>query len=253
MVRRYVRTRARSLVLLSLVVLSLSVVSASTDVQTGLGGNEPTTAAVNPLSPNNVVVARGLSVALSIDFGRTFPTIVGASTTPPVYGTIASWGSCGDASIAFDSQGRLFFSYLLCGNDAGGNRVDISGFVQQLNPTTGAFIGTAVEVTGAGALNSDDKTWIAADATPGSPFADNLYVIWTRLNGGSRVMVSRSTDGGVNWSAPAQVDGGEGFVWPAHINVAPNGDVYATYHADTCDSDTGPMYVLRIRTIGWNW
>ena len=58
-------------------------------------------------------------------------------------------------------------------------------------------------------------------------------------------MVSRSTDGGLNWSAPAQVDGGEGFVWPAHINVAPNGDVYATYHADTCDSDTGPMFVLR--------
>ena len=116
--------------------------------------------------------------------------------------------------------------------------------VQQLNPTTGAFIGNAVEVTG-GTIDSDDKTWISADATPGSPFADNLYVIWTRLTSGSQVMFVRSTDGGLNWSAPTQVDGGEGFVWPAHINVAPNGDVYATYHADTCDSDTGPMYVLR--------
>ena len=174
MVRRYVRTRPWSITLLSAMMLSLTVVSASTDVQTGLNGNEPTTAAVNPLSPNNVVVARGLNVAISTDFGRTFPTIVGAATNPPVYGTIASWGSCGDASIAFDSQGQLFFSYLLCGNNAGGTRVDISGFVQQLNPTTGAFIGAAVEVTGAGQLHSDDKTWIAADATPGSPFADNL-------------------------------------------------------------------------------
>ncbi|HEX8029693.1 MAG TPA: Ig-like domain-containing protein, partial [Vicinamibacterales bacterium] len=172
--------------------------------------------------------------------------IVAAATNPPVYGTIAAWASCGDASVAFDSQGRLFFSYLLCGNDAGGNRVDISGFVQQINSATGAFVGNAVEVTGAGALNSDDKTWIAADAAPGSPFADNLYVIWTRLNGGSQIMVTRSTDGGLNWSAPAQVNaGGEGFVWPPHINVAPNGDVYATYHSDTCGSATAQMFVLR--------
>ena len=69
-----------------------------------------------------------------------------------MYGTIATWGGCGDASVTFDSQGRLFFSYLLCGNDAGGNRVDISAFVQQINPTTGAAIGNPVEVPG-GALN----------------------------------------------------------------------------------------------------
>jgi len=247
MVSRYLRTRPPSVAILGIALLSLTVVSASTDVQTGLNGNEPTTAAVNPLSPSNIAVARGLSVRLSTDFGVTFPTIFAASTNPPVYGTIATWSACGDASVTFDSQGRLFFSYLLCGNDNAvpSNRVDISGFVQQINPTTGVAIGNAVEVTGAGALNSDDKTWIAADATPGSPFVDNLYVIWTRLNGGSRVMFVRSTDGGLNWSAPTQVDAGEGFVWPAHINVAPNGDVYATYHADTCDSDTGPMYVLR--------
>ena len=51
MVRRYVRTRPRSVAMLGIVLLSLTVVSASTDVQTGLNGNEPTTAAVNPLMP----------------------------------------------------------------------------------------------------------------------------------------------------------------------------------------------------------
>lgn len=173
MVSRYLRTRPPSVAILGIALLSLTVVSASTDVQTGLNGNEPTTAAVNPLSPSNIAVARGLSVRLSTDFGVTFPTIFAASTNPPVYGTIATWSACGDASVTFDSQGRLFFSYLLCGNDNAvpSNRVDISGFVQQINPTTGVAIGNAVEVTGAGALNSDDKTWIAADATPGSPFA----------------------------------------------------------------------------------
>ena len=247
MSRRYVRTRPRSIALLMIVALSLTVVSASNDVQTGLNGNEPTTAAVNPLSPSNIAVARGLSVALSTNFGVTFPTIVAAPTNPPVYGTIATWSACGDASLTFDSQGRLFFSYLLCGNDNAvpANRVDISGFVQQINPTTGALIGNPVELAGA-TIDSDDKTWIVADATPGSPFADNLYVIWTRLTGASQIMFVRSTDGGLNWSAPTQLNaGGEGFVWPPHINVAPNGDVYATYHGDTCGSATAQMFVLR--------
>jgi hypothetical protein len=231
----------------SIAALCLTVASASNDVRTGLNGNEPTTAAVNPLSPNNIAVARGLGVAISTDFGVTFPTTVAAPTNPPVYGTIATWSGCGDASVAFDSQGRLFFSYLLCGNDNAvpPNRVDISGFVQQINPTTGALIGNPVEVTGAGALNSDDKTWIAADSNPSSPFRDNLYVVWTRLGSPSHVMFTRSTDGGLNWSAPSQLDNSEGFVWPSHVAVAPNGDVYATYHGNTCGSATAQMFVLR--------
>lgn len=223
--------------------------NAGQDVQTGLGGNEPTTAAVNPRSPNIVAVARGLTVAISSDFGRTFPTTANMPQTapnPPVYGTIATWNFCGDASVTFDSQGRLFMAYLLCGNDNTGTRVDISSFVQQVNATTGALVGNPVEVTGAGALNNDDKEWIVADANLDSPFRDNLYVVWTRLAAPSQVMFSRSTDSGVNWSAPQQVNAaGENFVWPTHIAVAPNGDLYITYHGDTCGAATAPMFVLR--------
>lgn len=222
---------------------------AGTDVQTGLGGNEPTTAAVNPRSPNVIAVARGLTVAISSDFGRTFPVTANMPQTapnPPVYGTIASWGGCGDASLTFDSQGRLFVSYLLCGNDSTPTRVDISSFVQQVNPATGALIGNPIEVTGAGALNNDDKEWIAADANPDSPFRDNLYVVWSRLASPSQVMFSRSTDSGANWSAPTAISaGGENFVWPTHIAVAQNGDVYITYHGDTCGAAGASMFVLR--------
>jgi len=225
---------------------------AGTDVQTGLGGNEPTTAAVNPRSPNVIAVARGLSVAISTDFGRTFPTVAnmpqGGGGVPATYGTIATWNFCGDGSVAFDSQGRLFMTYLLCGNDntvPTPNRVDISSFVQQINPATGALVGNPVEVTGANTLNNDDKEWIGADANPDSPFRDNLYVVWSRLNT-SQIMFSRSTDGGLNWSAPTAISAaGEGFVWPSHVAVAPNGDVYVTYHGDTCGAATAQMFVLR--------
>lgn len=245
---RFLRS-AVTLLTLTMVALSPTGAAAATDVRTGLGGNEPTTAAVNPLSPNVIAVARGLTVAISTDFGVTFPTTVAAPSNPPVYGTIASWSGCGDASVTFDSQGRLFFSYLLCGNDAGGNRVDISAFVVQINATTGAVVGNTVEVSG-GAINSDDKEWIVADANPASAFRDNLYVVWTRLDGPSQVMFTRSTDGGLNWSAPSQLDNSEGFVWPSHIAVAPNGDLYVTYHSDTCGSATAQMYVLRDTTGG---
>ena len=248
------------LTVLVIAVLLPSAASAGTDIDTLLGGNEPTTAAVNPRSPNIIAVARGLTVAISTDFGRTFPTTVNmpqAAPNPPVYGTIATWNFCGDPSVAFDSQGRLFMTYLLCGNNnaAPPVRVDISSFVQQINMTPGPNFGTLngmpnpVEVTGANALNMDDKEWIAADANLDSPFRDNLYVVWTRLAVGatpSQVMFSRSTNNGVTWSAPTQISAaGEGFVWPSHIAVAQNGDVYITYHGDTCNSATPSMFVLR--------
>ena len=243
---RLLAAAVRGAIAVAFVIVSPTLALTANDVRTGLFGNEPTTAAVNPLSPNVVAVARGLTVAISTDFGVTFPTTVTATTNVPVYGTIASWSGCGDPSVTFDSQGRLFFSYLLCGNDSSvpANRVDISAFVQQINTTTGTTVGNPVEVSG-GAINFDDKEWIVADSNPSSPFRDNLYVIWTRLDGPSQVMFTRSTNGGVTWSAPSAIDGGEGFVWPSHIAVAPNGDVYATYHSDTCGSATAPMFVLR--------
>ena len=245
------------LTVLAMAVLLPSAAFAGTDIDTLLGGNEPTTAAVNPRSPNIIAVARGLTAAISTDFGRSFPTTVTmpqAAPNPPVYGTIATWNFCGDASVAFDSQGRLFMTYLLCGNNnaAPPVRVDVSAFVQQINMTPGPNFGTLngmpnpVEVTGANALNNDDKEWIAADANPDSPFRDNLYVVWTRLGTPNQVMFSRSTDSGANWSAPTQINAaGEGFVWPSHIAVAQNGDVYITYHSDTCNGATPPMFVLR--------
>ena len=70
--------RSAALVVAAFTIVTISPPGAfaSTDRPTGLGGNEPTTAAVNPLSPNIVAVARGLTVAISTDFGVTFPTTV---------------------------------------------------------------------------------------------------------------------------------------------------------------------------------
>jgi hypothetical protein len=255
-------TRFVLALLASLTIASIfpSASHAGTDVPTQLGGNEPTTAAVNPRSPNIIAVARGLTVAISTDFGRTFPAAatVGMPTNPPTFGGVNAWQSCGDPSVTFDSQGRLFMSYLLCGNDnaAPPNRLGIAVYVQQIqvqvnaatNVATVTTVGAPSLVSGNAAINNDDKEWIVADANPDSPFRDNLYVVWTRLNT-SQVVFSRSTNQGANWSGATAISAaGEGFVWPSHIAAAQNGDVYVTYHTHTCEAGTeatARMNVLR--------
>src|SRR5206468_10073958 len=37
----------------------------------------------------------------------------------------------------------------------------------------------------------------------------------------------------------------EGFVWPSHVAVAQNGDVYVSYHGDTCGAATAQTFILR--------
>ena len=209
---------------------------------------EPDTAAVNPLNPQNIAVAAGTRLRISTDFGLTFPIQV--NPVVPA-GLPAGYGFCGDDSLAFDSQGRLFWSYLICADfDSDGTRDDLSAVVAQVNPNNGTIVGSADVTPG---NNSDDKNWIAADANPSSPYRDNLYVVWTRFGTPRQVMFSRSTDSGVTWSAPTAVSvATEGFVWPSHVAAAPNGDVYVSYHTDTCNSPTADMVVLRDGSGGTN-
>jgi hypothetical protein len=211
---------------------------AGTDVPPGQTGFEPHVAAVNPRNPSQVAVMRGCQVRISTDFGQTFPIV--RNTT---------LGCNGDPSIAWDSQGRLFVTHL----DRIGAGNELSVFAGQVpdTTTTGTLTYTPVQVSTINTFD-DDKQWLVADSDPNSPFADNLYLVWTEFTGATRVMFSRSVDGGVNWSAPAQVSqGGEGFVWPSHAAVGSNGDVYLAYHTDTCGAaNSGTIQLLRDGTGG---
>ena len=70
-----------------------------------LGGRNEPAIAVNPLDPTNVVVARLFAIRVSTDSGTTFS----AATPAPVP---ATHSQAGDPSLAFDNQGRLFWTYL---------------------------------------------------------------------------------------------------------------------------------------------
>jgi hypothetical protein len=213
------------------IVIATSGVMAGTDVAPGQTGFEPNNAAVNPRNPAQVAVMRGCQVRLSNDYGQTWPII--RNTTIAVCN--------GDPSMAFDSQGRLFVSHL--SNTPG----ELSVFAGQIadTTTTGTQNYTPIQVSTVDG-NADDKQWLAADANPTSPFRDNLYLVWSQGPAipctfpGCSVQFSRSTNSGGAWSAPQTISAnGEGFVWPAHIAVAHNGDVYVAYHTATCGAATG--------------
>jgi Bacterial Ig-like domain len=201
--------------------------SAGTDVTTGLGGNEPHAAVVNPRNPSQVAVGQFCTVAISNDFGRTFPITRSANPCS---------GFGGDISLAYDSQGRLFVAYLA----QQGADNELTVMAGQVTDTTtlggGTFNAVAVSADDGG---NDDKDWIAADANPDSPYRDNLYITWTDL-GASDIKFSRSLNQGGTWSAQQTVSaGGEGFTWPSDVAVGPNGDVYVAYHTDACTGGNG--------------
>lgn len=204
--------------------------------------NEPTIA-INPLDASNIAVADLFFSRVSTDNGASFS----APVLAPVPVTHVQ---AGDPSLAFDSQGRLFWTYL--GRRTDNNLWDV--FMSQLNPATGAIVSGPINVSaGAGlpasAGNSNDKEWLTADRTPGSPFQDRLYVVWSQL---LTIHATFSSDQGLTWSPALTLSAGtEGFVWPVHNAVAANGDVYIAYHSQTGfvggapDGTSGQVFVLR--------
>ena len=73
----------------------------------------------------------------------------------------------------------------------------------------------------------DDRPSIAVDNDPTSPFYGNTYVSWNDFNIGSGALVfSRSTDGGVTWSAEQIISNTANFLRNTQLAVQPaNGQV----------------------------
>lgn len=232
------------------------VVAFSPGTDTSLCMSWEPTITVNPGNPRMIAVAQFTTIQVSFDGGATFPASVSAPATNPG----------GDPSLAFDSQGRLFLTYL-CSPGAGRD-VCISGYTCNAGTSTCALLAGAWPVNlaaaaGIGGFNAD-KEWLAADSNAASAFADRLYVVWTRLDTNPWSIWTTWSDDGQNWSAAQQLSANdEGTVWPSHIAVGPNGAVYAAWHSqtgfldaaggDAPDGVTGQTVLRRSDNGGVNW
>jgi hypothetical protein len=88
-----------------------------------------------------------------------------------------------------------------------------------------------------------DKNWIVCDNTASSPFYGNCYTQWDDHSVLNLLQMSRSTDGGQTWSAPATnnagVIGGQPVVRPDGIVVVPIANAITTAVGAFHSSDGG--------------
>jgi uncharacterized repeat protein (TIGR01451 family) len=213
--------------------------NANTDLALGnVGGfnfDEPLLR-VNPLDPDNIVITSHGGLTYSTDGGATWSAFVNYPNT--------LGANNGDTGMTFDSQGRLFWATLF---SPGGGARPLQ--IMEVNPLTGATIQNPIDIitaTGDPATSSDDKEYIVADEYPGSPYTDNIYMVFTRLVGNWTAFTTFSTDQGATWSPLLAIStGADNQPWPSDIAVAPNGDVYATFHAGLWTGTTGYTQVVR--------
>src|SRR5262249_5036112 len=79
-----------------------------------------------------------------------------------------------------------------------------------------------------GPADFHDKSWMAVDNTPGSPYRGNIYVSWTFFSANTSIRLVRSTDGGQTWSPSVSL--GTGAVQGSTIATGPNGEVYVAWY-----------------------
>jgi hypothetical protein len=130
-----------------------------------------------------------------------------------------------DPAVAFDAaHGRWLVESLTLSRDSAA--VVVSGSADGVTwdpPATAALR----PLTSSGDTNLD-KSWIACDNGPASPFRGRCYVAYTDFTSGTAIGVQSSSDGGLTWSAPVHVAVSDDVPGVQPV-VRPNGELVLVY------------------------
>lgn len=217
---------------------SLSV-GSNVDMSNECGPQSETFIATNPGQPQNL--AGGSNEIFRLPMRGYSSVNAGANWTandlplPPSQGNNSSdFGS--DPSLAFDTRGNVFYSYIVVffGN---ATLTGVNGTEMAVAKSTdgGASYPTVTFFSfSSGSDHFNDKPMITADSNFGSPFRDSLYVAWDAASGGSSgggVRFGRSTDSGQAFSVLRIDDpNGPGQSIAAVPFVGPDGEVYVAWN-----------------------
>jgi hypothetical protein len=178
------------------------------------GSQSETFIAINPANGNNVIAGANeiqrlpMRAMASFDGGTTF---TGVDLPLPPARTNNGFDFGSDPSIAFDSNGNAYYSYIIVffstGGSINGTEMAVSRSSDGGRTWTPTYFAPQ---TGEGQFN--DKPMITVDT--GSVHHNRIYVAWDNATGnssstknGNNVVVSHSDDGGVTFSAPVSVSG----------------------------------------------
>jgi len=187
---------------------------SNVDASHECGSQSETFIAINPANGKNVVAGSNeiqrlpMRAMTSFDGGSTF---TGVDLPLPPARTNNGFDFGSDPSLAFDSNGNLYYSYIIVFFSSGGS---INGTEMAVSRSSdGGLTWTATYFapqTGEGQFN--DKPMITVDT--GSAHHNRIYVAWDNATGnssstknGNNVVVSYSDDGGVTFSSPVSVSG----------------------------------------------
>jgi BNR repeat-like domain len=169
--------------------------------------------------------------ACAIGFARS--TNNGATWTRGLLPGITKWSGAGandrasDASVAYDARHNAWLVSSLTLREAGGVHPNA---VVTSRSTDGGVTWSRPFTTATGA--DLDKNWIVCDNTLTSAFYGNCYTQWDDHGAGNALRMSRSSDGGQTWSAPATnnsgVIGGQPVVRPNGTVIVPTANANET-------------------------
>jgi hypothetical protein len=137
-----------------------------------------------------------------------------------------SFARVSDPSVAYDAAHNVWLVVSLPLSAA----VDGAAVVANRSTNGGTTWGNPVTVAQSGVGNAGtnlDKTWVACDNTPTSPFYGRCYAEWDANGNGNRIKMSTSTDGGLTWGAALETAnaanglGGQPVVQPNGTVVVP--------------------------------
>ncbi len=221
-----------------------STIFGNVDVSNECGPQSETYITVNPNSSrtlaggSNEIFRLPMRAFFSSDAGGTWGGI-DVPLPPPLSGTNDTrFGS--DPSLAFDTKGSVFYSFIVVffsaafnspGKGAAINGTEMA-VARSVNGGSTWPLLTQFSFDG-GENHFNDKPMITVDQSSG-PFRDNVYVAWDAASGGSTgggIRVGRSTDHGASFAVNRADDpSGPGRSIGAVPFVGPDGTVYVAWN-----------------------
>src|SRR5437867_2445646 len=224
---------------------TVSTTLDNVDVSNECGPQSETYVTLDPTSPrtlaagSNEIFRLPMRAYFSSDGGSDWGG-VDVPLPPPLSGTNDTrFGS--DPTLAFDTQGNVFYGFIVvffsATFNAPSNGVGIKGTEMAVARSTDGG-STWPQLTQfsfeSGENHFNDKPMITADQSRSSRFRDNVYVAWDAAFGGSTaggIRVARSTDHGASFAVNrADNPGGPGNSIGAVPFVGPEGPLYVAWN-----------------------